>query len=222
MSKPADIISLRIENLEECAGRVALSLKKGNLCIIPTDTIYGIVALDRLPEAVERIYAIKKRPVDKPFIRLIGRVESLREFTDQALPSSLAAYWPGPLTIVFRDKGGGAGSEGKSAGDKTLSKVGDKIGEKIALRLPDDPFLHALFEKLDYSPLVAPSANISGKEDIFDCSMLARIFSRDVDLILCRMEWAGEKKPSTILDISGEPWKVLREGALKFGPGVLR
>jgi L-threonylcarbamoyladenylate synthase len=223
MAKPAVILSLRSENLEECAAEVALSLKKGNLCIIPTDTIYGLVALERLPAAVERIYEIKKRPKDKPLIRLIGRVESLREFTDQALPPSLAAYWPGPLTIVFRGRGGRPGGEsGVSFADPGGGLAGGEVGRRVAVRLPEDPFLKGLFKELGYSSLVAPSANISGEEDIFDCSALAGIFSSEVDIIVCREEWSGGKKPSTILDVSGEPWKILREGAVKIDPAVLR
>jgi tRNA A37 threonylcarbamoyladenosine synthetase subunit TsaC/SUA5/YrdC len=247
----AVVLSLRSENLGECAAKVALSLKRGNLCIVPTDTIYGIVALDRLPDAVQRVYAIKKRPMEKPLIRLIGRAESLRDFTDQALPPSLAAYWPGPLTIVFRGKRRGAGEKSgnlagpRDRGDLAGSETGDDLaggetgadragGEtggdlarteaclKIAVRFPDDPFLHRLFEELKYSPLVAPSANISGEEDIFDCSTLARIFSNAVDIILCRENWSGGKKPSTILDIAAKPWKILREGAVKVDPALLR
>lgn len=205
MPTQALVLSLRSDNLGESAARVAVSLKRGNLCIVPTDTIYGIVALDRLPDAVERLYAIKKRPLEKPLIRLIGRAESLGDFTDQALPPPLAAYWPGPLTIVFKGKRRGA----------------DPVGT-IAVRFPHDPFLRRLFEELDFSPLVAPSANISGEEDIFDCSVLAGVFSSVVDVILCREGWPGGKKPSTIVDISGEPWKILREGAVKVDPSALR
>jgi L-threonylcarbamoyladenylate synthase len=205
MPKQAVVLSLRSDNLGECAARVAISLKQGNLCIVPTDTIYGIVALDRLPDAVERVYAIKKRPLEKSLIRLIGRVESLRDFTDQALPPSLATYWPGPLTIVF---------EGKRRGTEPAGTT--------AVRFPNDPFLRRLFEELCFLPLVAPSANISGEEDIFDCSVLAGMFSSAVDVILCREKWSGGKKASTIVDISGKPWKILREGAVKVDPSAFR
>ncbi len=199
------VLPLRSDNLGESAARVAVSLKRGGLCIVPTDTIYGIVALDRLPDAVERVYAIKKRPLEKPLIRLICRAESLCNFTDQPLPPSLAAFWPGPLTIVFRGKRRGAEPAGT-----------------IAVRFPNDPFLRRLFEELDFSPLVAPSANVSGEENIFDCSVLSGMFSGLVDVILCREEWSGGEKPSTIVDIAGTPWRVLREGAVKVDPSALR
>jgi L-threonylcarbamoyladenylate synthase len=202
MAKTAKVLFLSGGNVEACASSVARCLREGGICIVPTDTIYGIVALDRLPQAVERIYGIKKRPKDKPFIRLVGRQEELREYTDQPMPPSLAAYWPGPLTIVFRGKGGGA-------------------APKVALRLPDDPFLGALFAELGHSPVVAPSANISGEEDIFDCGVLVELFSSLVDLILCRQAWSGGRRSSTILDISTEPWTVLRQGALKLDPRAL-
>ncbi|MGQ9617324.1 MAG: L-threonylcarbamoyladenylate synthase [Spirochaetota bacterium] len=183
---------LNDESLDEVASVVAGSLLEGGVCIIPTDTIYGIVALDDFDDAVQRIYRIKKRPYDKPFIRLIGSIECLKRYTEQKIPPSLKKYWPGPITIVFRGVAGGT----------------------VAIRVPDSPFLNRLFKYLDGKGIVAPSANLSGEENISDCNALINTFSGLVDIIVCLDEAHLSGKPSTIIDISGDRWKIIRKGAI--------
>jgi L-threonylcarbamoyladenylate synthase len=176
----------------ETAFEVAETLKAGGICIIPTDTLYGIVALEGFSASVRRIFDIKKRPTTKPFIRLIGRLDALNCYTDQVLPPSLAKYWPGPLTLIFRDRD-----------DAT-----------VAVRFPDTPFLAEVFSHLGSNGMVAPSANLSGESNIFDCAKLVQVFQGYVDLIVCQRGGLGETKASTILDISREPWHILRQGSL--------
>jgi L-threonylcarbamoyladenylate synthase len=176
----------------DIAGDVADLLKAGGICIIPTDTIYGIVALDRFSVSVRRIFDIKKRPSSKPFIKLIGSLDSLTQYTDQVLPSSLHPYWPGPLTLILR---------GRSV-------------KTVAVRFPDAPFLKDVFSHLGGEALVAPSANISGDSNIFNCEQLVDVFQGLVDLIVCLKGGLRESEASTILDITQEPWKVLRQGSL--------
>lgn len=188
------LLNLNDKNLDEVALQVAGSLLGGGVCIIPTDTIYGIVAIDDFEDAVQRIYRIKKRPPDKPFIRLIGSVEILKRYTDQEIPPALERYWPGPLTIVFRGVGGGT----------------------VAVRLPDSPFLRRLFKHLGERGIVAPSANLSGEENIFDCNALLEAFSGLVDMIVCLSEGRLPGIPSTIIDISADRWKIIRKGAIEI------
>jgi L-threonylcarbamoyladenylate synthase len=167
-------------------------LKGGGICIIPTDTIYGIVALEQFASSIRRIFEIKKRPASKPFIRLIGRSDALRQYTDQVLPGSIEKYWPGPLTLIFKAR----------------------VEGTVAVRFPDAPFLAEVFSHLGTSGMVAPSANISGETDIYDCERLMETFEGFVDLIVCQRGGLRETKASTILDITREPWKVLRQGSL--------
>lgn len=187
-----ELLHLKGDNHGEIARKVADSLLKGGVCVVPTDTIYGIVALEEFGDAVRRVYEVKKRPIDKPFIRLIGSVECLKRYTEQELPGELAGYWPGPLTIIFR-------------GIRE---------ETVAIRLPDAPFLNRLFTHLGNRGIVAPSANLSGEENIFDCDDLAEAFSGLVDTIVCLSGGPLLRKPSTIIDISGPRWKIIREGAV--------
>ncbi len=194
------IYTLTGKNLDTVARRVAESLNKCGVCIIPTDTIYGIVALETCSNAVRRIYKIKGRPPQKQFIRLISGLDRVQEYTDQTLSPALLKYWPGPLTIVLRRRGGGT----------------------IALRYPDSSFLHRLFRFIDKRSIVAPSANISGEEDILDCKELVRVFGELVDCIVCRDQAVGKNAAlssptaSTIVDITGPHVQVIRQGAVKI------
>lgn len=189
-----EVLHLGPDDIHRAAGRTAEVLSGGGVCVIPTDTLYGLVALEREREAVERVYRIKRRPPGKPFIRLIGGMDSLSLYTDQQLPPGLRRHWPGPLTVVFRARGGGG----------------------IALRWPRSDFLEALFPLTGYEPLVAPSANLSGGDDIFACASLVSTFSGLVELILCGEGGPPGREPSTIVDITGDRWRVLRAGAVKL------
>jgi L-threonylcarbamoyladenylate synthase len=178
--------------LQEVAETAALILRGGGICILPTDTIYGIVALEQFASSVRRVYRIKRRPHSKPFIILIGSMAALKRYTVQELPENLKAYWPGPLTIIFR------GLESRT----------------VALRFPDDALLGEIFSRIGDAGLVAPSANISGEANLFDCETLIETFDGQVDLIVCRKIKPASFLASTILDITREPWHILRQGSL--------
>jgi len=194
MDNKTVINTITKSNMKEVAEQVSSVLLSGGVCIIPTDTIYGIVALDDIPEAVNKIYKIKKRPMGKPFIRLVGRYESIKAYTELDLPHELSHYWPGPLTIIFPARDGGT----------------------TAIRYPKYDFLDEVFGLLDYRVLVAPSANMSEEKNILEKNELIRIFNGKVDLIAAFKEKLEEKTPSTIVDITKKPWKIIRQGSLKL------
>jgi len=189
-----EVLTLNDASGTTVARRTAEVLLRGGICIIPTDTLYGIVALEQCAASVHRIYDIKHRPRSKPFIRLVGSIEALRSYTHQPLPVQLHRYWPGPLTILFRDLEGGT----------------------VGIRFPDDPFLVDLFGLLGDRGIVAPSANISGEEDIVDCEALAATFNGKVDLIVCRERVLEDGQASTIVDITTTPWRIVRQGAVRI------
>ncbi len=194
------VYTLAEKNIDAVARLVAKSLKNCGVCVVPTDTIYGIVALEQCGDAVRGIYEIKKRHSQKQFIRLISGFDRVHQYTDQEIPPSILSHWPGPLTIVVRRCGGGT----------------------IALRYPDAPFLNSLFDHLDNKSIVAPSANMSGEEDIFDCKELVHTFSGLVDSIVCRETYTltdasvPKRVASTIIDITGPRLRIIREGAVKI------
>jgi len=192
--RKTDIFFLNNDNIELVARTVAKSLLNRAICIIPTDTIYGIIAIESFKAEVNEIYRIRERPLDKPLIRLVGNSSSLKDFTDQSLPDKLKDAWPGPLTIVFKAKN----------------------DDKIAVRWPKDLFLDMVFKEIDYRSIVAPSANKSGEEDIWDYQTIIDTFRGKVDKIVCLKYGLRNRKPSTIIDISEPKWKILREGVIKI------
>lgn len=194
MRKKTAIYILNSNNQDHIARETASCLNEGGICIIPTDTIYGIVAIDDFSESIKQIYQVKNRPESRGFIRLIGELNNVSLYTHQVVPPELKKYWPGPLTIIFRGI----------------------HQDSVALRCPDDPFLGRIFDLIDHRTLVAPSANISGSRDIFDCKTLRDTFEGKVDIIVCSEEGPKSSKASTIVDISGPVWKIIREGALKL------
>lgn len=189
-----EVYYLEDKNLHRVARAVSSRLRNGDLCIIPTDTVYGIVAIDGFQDSIRRIFEIKQRTPEKQLIRLIGNLEALSNYTEQQVPVELGQYWPGPLTIIFRARKGGT----------------------VALRCPDDPFLRLIFRQIGPEALVAPSANISGEEIITGCEVLIRTFEGKVPLIVCLKRAIVDRKTSTIVDISEERWRVVRQGALRI------
>jgi L-threonylcarbamoyladenylate synthase len=166
-------------------------LEKLGIAIIPCDTIYGIVGI--APESEKKIKELKGRE-EKSFLRLIPSSDWLSRFTDCALPSQLERFWPGPLTIIFP------------------AKV--EQNKSVALRIPDDPLLLRLMKRLA-KPLFSTSVNISGQPALWRIRDILEIFEDKVDLVVDVGDRA-EAVPSTIIDITEKPYKILRQGAVEL------
>lgn len=182
--------------------RAAHVLMAGGLVVIPTDTVYGIAAaLDR-PEAVEAIYRVKERPIDKPIALLVDRVEDV-EVVAASIPDLarvlMEQFWPGGLTIILPRK-------------PTVPDVVAANGPTIAVRMPNHEVPRALVRRLG-QPLPTTSANKSGRPSPRTAAEAARDLGDDVSLIL-----DGGPAPvgveSTVIDPTRTPPVVLREGAI--------
>jgi len=174
----------------ETVRSAARALKAGGVAIFPTETVYGIGGDAAREEVGARIFRIKRRPSSKPLTRLVGAWKVLEEVDWQPNHLRLAqAFWPGSLTLILRT--------GK--------------GEKIGYRWPDHPLVMALLEAAGLV-LAATSANLSGRPPVRDGTEAREIFSGQVDLILDGGETAG--RPSTVVDLTVEPPRLLRPGSL--------
>lgn len=128
--------------------RAAGLLRAGEIVAVPTETVYGLAADALNPVALAKVFAAKGRPLIDP---LIVHVASLADVARVAEPDArlqrLAAFWPGPLTVVLR----------------RLPLVPDLVTagrETVAVRVPAHPAFRALIA--DVGPLAAPSANPFG------------------------------------------------------------
>jgi L-threonylcarbamoyladenylate synthase len=187
----------------------ALALKAGHLVAFPTETVYGLGADARNPEAVKRIYEVKGRPSDHPLIVHISSINQLDkwavEIPDYAIVLA-RAFWPGPMTLILK----------RADIAKNFITGGQ---DTVGLRVPSDQMALALireFEKISDSAIAAPSANRFGQvsptsgSDVFE--ELGQ-FLTDEDLILD----GGNSTigiESTIIDCTGDQPAILRNGAV--------
>ncbi|HEX5776024.1 MAG TPA: L-threonylcarbamoyladenylate synthase [Caulobacteraceae bacterium] len=130
----------------------ARALRRGELVILPTETVYGLAADAANPLAVAKVYEAKGRPSFNPLISHVADLaaaERIAVLDERALRLAVA-FWPGPLTIVAPVRDGAAVSDLARAGLDT-----------VAVRVPAHPLARSVLE--GFGPLVAPSANRSGR-----------------------------------------------------------
>ena len=196
--KITDKEQLKDEELLEAA-RI---LREGGLVAFPTETVYGLGgnALDE--HASEKIYAAKGRPSDNPLIAHISCMEELPALVRE-IPEAgrrlAEAYWPGPLTMIFRKR------------DEVPYETTGGL-ETVAVRMPSDPVASRLI-RLAGVPVAAPSANTSGRPSPTRAEHVIEDLNGKIDMIIDGGQ-VGIGVESTIVDVSGETPVLLRPGAV--------
>lgn len=198
---------LRVDPLhpqESIVKEAAGVLLKGGLVAFPTETFYGLGANALDPAAVRRIFEVKGRSESKPLLVLVDSVrmaESLVKEIPAAALALVARYWPGPLTLVFR------------AASRLPEELTAGTGT-IGIRMSGHPVAFELVRAAGV-PITAPSANLSGEEPPVTAVDVDRTLRDKIDLILDGGPTTGGL-PSTILDVTVTPAKVIRQGALEL------
>jgi L-threonylcarbamoyladenylate synthase len=177
-------------------------LAAGGVVAFPTETFYGLAADARNERAVERIFEIKGRSFNNPLALIISRADDLRLLTDYvpaAAKTLMTAFWPGPLTILF--KASPAVSPRLTAGTG-----------KIGVRISSHPIAQALVARMG-RPVTATSANLSGgKECITAVEVRGQMANVNLPVIDGGPTPGG--RGSTFLDATVDPPVLLREGAI--------
>jgi L-threonylcarbamoyladenylate synthase len=169
-------------------------LNAGLLVAFPTDTVYGVGCAVSHPEAVDDIYALKRRPTDRLIPILIDTVDAIGADweLDDRVRVLADAFWPGALTLVL-----------PGDGDRTQ-----------AFRAPDHPVALALIRSA--GPLYATSANISDQPDTLDADEVLVAFATQGDELAAVID--GGPVPggmaSTVIDLARNPASMLREGPI--------
>jgi len=191
---------VRVDAAQGVEAAVA-ALRRGALAVLPTDTVYGVAADAFSPDAVGRLLEAKGRGRDMPTPVLVGSIRTLDGLADvvpQLARDLVDAHWPGPLTLVLRHAA-------------TLSwDLGETRGT-VALRMPLDPV--ALAVLAETGPLAVSSANRSGLPPARDAAEAARQLGLAVEVYLDAGE-VTDPIPSTILDLTADRPRLLRNGAL--------
>ncbi len=190
----------RKEDLEaglKIAGNI---ISSGGAVAFPTESFYGLGVDATSEKAAQRLFAIKKRGSDHPVLILIPTREMLdlhvAHIPDVA-NTLIREFWPGGLTLVFE------------AGPRTPGSLTAGTG-KIGVRLSSHPIATGLAQSAG-CPITGTSANVSGVPACIKAEEVSRSLGKTVDLILDGGETEGEKG-STILDITVNPPRILREG----------
>jgi L-threonylcarbamoyladenylate synthase len=177
-------------------------LKKNGLVVYPTETFYGLGANGLSPEAVKKIFVLKKRDRTKPLPVVISDREMLDPLIADMPPAAepfLRLFWPGPLTLIF-------------PAHPHLPRELLGATKTVGVRLPSHEGVRDLVRKAGF-PVTATSANISGEEDLSDSERVCDIFRGKVDCIVDGGKTKGGR-PSTVIDLTSRKPRVLREGAL--------
>lgn len=167
--------------------RVVKILKNDGVAVVPTDTLYGVVCSAFSKKAIEKIYNLKNRNINKKMIVLISSLRDLKKFGIKITKEQakiLKKFWPGEVSIILND---------------------------IAFRLPNKKNLISLIKKT--GPIVAPSANIEGEKPAETIQDAKNYFGNNVDIYIDE----GEKKsePSTLIRILDNNVEVIRDGKIK-------
>lgn len=186
---------------EEEIELAAAAALRGELVILPTDTIYGIGTRPDDPAATARLFAAKRRPRDLELPVLIPNLVAgvrVAQF-GPAAKKLVERFWPGALTLVL---------------ERTPASADWDLGGNpatIGLRMPADDVARALLGRT--GPLAVTSANLSGAPTPSSCRELGALFGGLVAATLCA-ETQLTGNPSTVLDCTTDPPSVLRAGAI--------
>lgn len=168
-------------------------LRRGGLVAFPTETVYGIAVNAELPEAVERLYAIKQRPRNKPMTLMVADLAPVHARCPNIPPKAsqlVRRFWPGPLTIVMPDAN----------------------GDLAGFRLPSHPLARGLVRAAGV-PLYVPSANISDREPPTTAAGVLEHFPTEIDLVIDGGP-TGRSVSSSVVQVIDDEVTVLREGAI--------
>lgn len=189
------------DDRDEALGEAAATLRRGELVVLPTDTVYGLAADAFSQTGTRRVFRVKDRDRSLPLPVLVHtpkQLSGLVTTVPEPAESLMAAYWPGALTVVV------------PADPNLVWDLGDNEGT-VAVRMPFDPVALDVIRAI--GPTAVTSANRSGQPAATTAAGAAEQLGDDVAVYLD----GGERtalEPSTIVDLTRAEPHVLREGAL--------
>ena len=191
------------EEREEAVEAASLAVQRGELVVLPTDTVYGIGADAFDPAAVRGLLAAKGRGREMPPPVLVSAVTTLDALATRVPGYARAlveAFWPGPLTVVCHQQ------------TSLQWDLGDTRGT-VAVRMPDHDVAREILERT--GPLAVSSANKTGMPAATDADQAEEMLGDSVAVIVDAGESPGGEA-STIVDCTGAQGRVLRRGALSL------
>jgi len=195
------VLRLASSSLEpdDIAGQVAAFIARDGIAIVPTDTVYGIGCAPESEAAVERIFAAKRRQLEKPLSLHFGSVDELLSYAPGNDLAARAAFHflPGPLTLIV-------------ARPPSVAAFVTRGLATVGLRAPRHALLQTILSRS--GPLAATSANLSGAPAFTGSEPVTELPEADVFVDDGPTPLGAE---STIVDVSGRCARIVREGAIE-------
>jgi L-threonylcarbamoyladenylate synthase len=187
---------------EDARTEAARLLRDGRIVAVPTDTVYGIAAWLDLPDAIDRLFAAKRRPPEKAVAVLLADAAQAWTLGIETPAARILGerFWPGGLTLVLPVRPGAVLPTVLAAGAPT-----------IGVRVPDHDAPRALAREL--GPLPTTSANLSGEPDARDAQEVAERLGDALALVVDGGPIRGGPA-STVVDCSSELPVIRRSGAV--------
>ena len=176
-------------------------LSSGVVCF-PTETVMGLGVLYNDIDAYHKMNVIKERPEDKPYTMMLGDKKDIDKYAylSQRDRKIVESFMPGPVTLLLKSK------------DNVPSFVTHNTGV-IGVRVADNKCIREMISYVG-KPLLVPSANRSGDKPLANYQDVIKEFGDELAYVV--KENAGNSKPSTIIDLTHEDVKILREGPISL------
>ena len=171
--------------------KAVAALEKGGIVVYPSDTVYGIAVDASNQTVVEALANLKGRRADQKFSYNFSDIDMVERFVelDEKQKKILKKYLPGPFTFIVK--------------------------EDVSVRIPSNTIITDITRAFG-KPTTATSANLTGMSPITSIKSLHAKIYLAADLIIEDTDFVGGK-PSTIVDLTKESYKTIREGELPFG-----
>ena len=178
------------------------ALEESKVISFPTETVMGLGVFFDDYQAYLRLNEIKRRPEDKPYTLMLSSTDDISKYANISKQTEkiIEAFMPGPVTLLLKSK------------ENVPGYVTHNTGV-IGVRVPDMPLINELIAFVG-KPLLVPSANRSGEKPFTKAIDVKNEFKDELGYIV--MEDALGEKPSTIIDLTGEDVKIIREGPISL------
>ncbi len=201
------ILNLTKESKDLVINETVKTLKNGGLVVFPSDTVYGLLVDATQERAVDKLIAFKNRPPGKAisvFVRDMGMIDKYSVLTEKQR-TLLETILPGPFTVALPSK------------HILVSRLESETGT-LGVRIPDFALVNELIQAYG-SPVTATSANLGGSNPHYSIESFLHQLPKKKEELIDLIVDAGKlprNKPSTVVDLTGDETKTLREGDILF------
>lgn len=174
----------------------------GGVVAFPTDTVYCLAASINKPEAVERIFSIKGREATKALPVLVSDIQQIRQIAEVSVLAEklIRQFMPGALTLILKK-------------NNSVSDIVTGGSNNVAVRIPGNGIARKIIDSVG-APVTGTSANLSGRGSVCSAIEVNKQLGEKLDVIIDNGNYPISGTESTIIDVTIDPIRIIREGAI--------